>query len=139
MAGIVSPSMAVYVTSNDAFGVEIYTTFNMGLGKVLRMGAYGPEIIEKLRWMNGGMAEVLERAIAACGGLDVKQLMVQALQMGDELHNRNKAASSLFLRALAPFIAAYALQAAMTSAAWYNGSPAATRAEPKMLTAGPKS
>jgi hypothetical protein len=105
MAGVVSPSMAMYVTSNDAFGVEIYTTFNMGLGKVLRMGAYGPEIIEKLRWMNSGMAEVLEKAIPAGGGVDVKQLMVQALQMGDELHNRNKAASSLFLRALAPFVA----------------------------------
>jgi hypothetical protein len=105
MAGIVSPSMAMYVTNNDVYGVEVYTTLNMGLGKVLRMGAYGPEIIDKLRWMNGGMAEVLEKAISACGGLDVKQLMVQALQMGDELHNRNKAASSLFLRALAPHVA----------------------------------
>ncbi len=105
MAGIVSPSMAMYVTRNDAFGVEVYATFNMGLGKVLRMGAYGPEIIDKLRWMNSGMAEVLDKAIPASGGVDVKQLMVQALQMGDELHNRNKAASSLFLRALAPHIA----------------------------------
>jgi hypothetical protein len=105
MAGIVSPSMAMCVTNNDVYGVEVYTTLNMGLGKVLRMGAYGPEIIDKLRWMNGGMAEVLDKAIPACGGLDVKQLMVQALQMGDELHNRNKAASSLFLRALAPHIA----------------------------------
>ncbi len=106
MAGIVSPSMAIYVTANDAFGVEVYTTFNMGLGKVLRMGAYGPEIVEKLRWMNDGMAEVLDRAIPASGGIDVKQLMAQALQMGDELHNRNKAASSLFLRQLAPHVAA---------------------------------
>ena len=105
MAGIVSPSMAMYVTANDAFGIEVYTTFNMGLGKVLRMGAYGPEIIDKLRWMNGGMAAVLEKAIPACGGIDVKQLMAQALQMGDELHNRNKAASSLFLRTLAPHVA----------------------------------
>ena len=105
MAGIVSPSMAMYVTTNAAFGVEVYTTLNMGLGKVLRMGAYGPEIIDKLHWMNSGMAEVLAKAIPACGGLDIKQLMIQALQMGDELHNRNKAASSLFLRALAPFIA----------------------------------
>jgi hypothetical protein len=105
MAGIVSPSMAMYVTTNEVFGVDVYTTLNMGLGKVLRMGAYGPEIIEKLRWMNSGMAEVLQKAIPASGGLDIKQLMIQALQMGDELHNRNKAASSLFLRALAPFIA----------------------------------
>jgi hypothetical protein len=96
--------MAVYVTRNDVFDVEIYTTLNMGLGKVLRMGAYSPDVIERLQWMNSGMAEVLEKAIPAGGGLDVKQLMAQALQMGDELHNRNKAATSLFVRALAPHI-----------------------------------
>ena len=106
MAGIISPSMAVYVTCNDVFDHEIYTTLNMGLGKVLRMGAYSPDVIEKLRWMNSGMAEVLEKAIPASGGIDVKQMMVQALQMGDELHNRNKAGTSLLVRALAPFIAA---------------------------------
>ncbi len=105
MAGIISPSMAVYVTRNEAFDHEIYTTLNMGLGRVLRMGAYGPDIIEKLRWMNDGLAGALGRALERSDGLDVKQLMIQALQMGDELHNRNKAASSLFLRTLAPHIA----------------------------------
>ncbi len=105
MAGVVSPSMAVQVTVNEAFGREIYTTLNMGLGKVLRMGAYSPDIIEKLRWMNDALARVLGDALRLAGGLDVKQLMTQALQMGDELHNRNKAATSLMLRALAPHIA----------------------------------
>ncbi len=105
MAGIVSPSMAVQVTVNEVFGREIYTTLNMGLGKVLRMGAYSPDIIEKLRWMNDGLARVLGEALRRSGGLDVKQLMTQALQMGDELHNRNKAATSLMLRFLAPHVA----------------------------------
>jgi hypothetical protein len=104
MAGMLSPSMAVYTTLNDAFDVETYTTLNMGLGKVLRMGAYSPDIIDKLRWMNEEMAPVMAAALETSGPLDVKQLMVQALQMGDELHNRNKAASALFLKALAPAI-----------------------------------
>jgi len=105
MAGMISPSMAVYTTLNDVYDVETYTTLNMGLGKVLRMGAYSPDIIEKLRWMNDEMAPVMAAALEAHGVLDMKQLMVQALQMGDELHNRNKAASALFLKALAPAIA----------------------------------
>ncbi|HIU16958.1 MAG TPA: DUF1116 domain-containing protein [Candidatus Avidesulfovibrio excrementigallinarum] len=105
MAGIISPSMAVYVTRNEAFDHEIYTTLNMGLGRVLRMGAYDPEIIDKLRWMNDGMAETLAVALERSGGLDIKQLMAQALQMGDELHNRNKAASALFIRYLGGAIA----------------------------------
>ncbi len=105
MAGMISPSMAVYTTVNDVFDVETYTTLNMGLGKVLRMGAYGPDIIDKLRWMNEDMAPVMADALKAHGELDVKQLMVQAMQMGDELHNRNKAASALFLKALGPAIA----------------------------------
>jgi hypothetical protein len=105
MAGMISPSMAVYTTVNDVYDVETYTTLNMGLGKVLRMGAYSPDIIDKLRWMNDEMAPVITAALAEYGELDVKQLMVQALQMGDELHNRNKAATGLFLRTLGPAIA----------------------------------
>lgn len=105
MAGMISRSMAVYTTSNDVFDVETYTTLNMGMGKVLRMGAYGPAVIQKLRWMNGDMASVLADALSASGPIDVKQLMSQALQMGDELHNRNKAGTALFLKTLAPAIA----------------------------------
>lgn len=106
MAGMVTRSMAVYVTRNDAFGNETYTTLNMGLGKVLRFGAFDDGVIAKLKWMNSAAAEVIDAAIRRLGGVDVKNLMVQAMQMGDELHNRNKAATSLLLRTLAPHVAA---------------------------------
>jgi hypothetical protein len=106
MAGMLTRSMAVYVTRNETYGNETFTTLNMGLGKVLRFGAYDQAVIDKLRWMNSDAADVLDAAIRHAGGVDVKNLMVQALQMGDELHNRNKAATSLLLRTLAPHIAA---------------------------------
>ena len=108
MAGMITRSMAVYVTRNDTFGNETYTTLNMGLGKVLRFGAYDDAVLQKLRWMNSTAAEVIGAAILHADGIDIKNLMVQALQMGDELHNRNKAATSLLLRTLAPHIAAVA-------------------------------
>ncbi|MBT3307828.1 MAG: DUF1116 domain-containing protein, partial [Alphaproteobacteria bacterium] len=106
MAGMITRSMAVYVTRNETFGNETYTTLNMGLGKVLRFGAFDDGVIEKLRWMNSTAADVIDAAIRHAGGIDTKYLMVQALQMGDELHNRNKAATSLQLRTIAPHVAA---------------------------------
>src|SRR5260370_5659318 len=39
-------------------------------------------------------------------GIDLRALIAQALHMGDECHNRNRAASSLLIKALAPQIAA---------------------------------
>jgi len=108
MAGMISGSMAVYVTLNDVFGNETYTTLNMGLGKVLRFGAYDDSVIDRLRWMNSELAPVMGAAIRHADGVDLKVLMINALHMGDELHNRNKAATAMLLRTLAPHIAAVA-------------------------------
>jgi hypothetical protein len=108
MAGVITPSMAVYVIRNEAFASEAYATINMGLGKVLRMGAYDDSVLERLRWMNGDLAARLDAALGRAGGVDVKSLISQALAMGDEVHNRARAATSLLVRQLAPHVAATA-------------------------------
>ncbi|MEW5719004.1 MAG: DUF1116 domain-containing protein [Chloroflexota bacterium] len=106
MAGIISPSMPVWIIENAAFGNRAFCTLNEGLGKVLRFGAFAPEVIEKLKWMETTLYPALDRAVRAMdGGVDIKNLIAQALYMGDECHNRNKAGTSLFLRALAPALA----------------------------------
>ena len=105
MAGVVSPSMAVYVVDNPTHGNVAYSTLNEGYGKVLRYGAYAPEVLDRLRWMNGTMAPLLAEALAAGDPLDLRALLAEALHMGDEGHNRNKAGSILFLKTLAPRIA----------------------------------
>ena len=51
------------------------------------------------------MVPVLKDAIEASGGIDIKALLSEALHMGDEGHNRNKAGSILYLKALAPHVA----------------------------------
>jgi len=104
MAGIVSPSMPVYIVENTAFGNNAYATMNEGLGKVLRMGAYSPDVIERLKWMEEVLYPTLDRAIKFLGGIDLKNIIAQALHMGDEVHNRNRAATSLLYRAIAPAI-----------------------------------
>lgn len=105
MAGIVTPSMPVFIVRNEAFGTQAVATINMGQGKVLRMGAYADSVVTRLRWMAAVLYPVLRDAVRTAGGLDVKALMAQAVQMGDECHNRNKAATSLLLRALGPHLA----------------------------------
>lgn len=101
MAGVVSPSMWLLVVEDAERGGTAYCSLNEGLGKVLRYGAYGPEVIERLRWMADVLGPALQRAVRAHGPLDLRSIMAQALHMGDELHNRNRAATSLFARAIA--------------------------------------
>jgi hypothetical protein len=105
MAGLISPSMSVYIVEDKTSGTQAFSGLNEGYGKVLRYGAYSEEVIEKLHWMDDVMAPILNEAIQDTGGIDMRALIAEALHMGDECHNRNKAASLLFLRALAPSIA----------------------------------
>lgn len=104
MAGIISPSMPVFIVKNETYGNYAYCTQNEGLGKVLRYGAYQPEVIERLKWMERVLYPVLDKAIRHLGKIDLVNLIAQALNMGDELHNRNRAGTSLFLRQITPAI-----------------------------------
>ncbi|MCR4402125.1 MAG: DUF1116 domain-containing protein [Firmicutes bacterium] len=104
MAGVVSPSMPVFVIENRSGGNRSYCTLNEGLGKVLRYGAYSAEVLERLRWMADVLAPVLAKGIELSGGIDLRSIIAQALHMGDEVHNRNRAATSLFIRSIAPHL-----------------------------------
>ena len=106
MAGIVTPSMPVMIVRNEKFGNTAYCTLNEGLGKVLRYGAFGDEVTQRLKWMENTLYPVLKAALAHSGPIDLKNLIAQALHMGDEVHNRNRAGTSLLYRALAPAIVA---------------------------------
>jgi hypothetical protein len=105
MAGVTSASMAVYVVENVTHGNMAFSNLNEGYGKVLRYGAYAPDVLQKLRWMNDVMGPVLAEAVATRDELDLRALLAEALHMGDEGHNRNKAGSLLFLKLLAPDVA----------------------------------
>ncbi len=105
MAGLTSPNMEVYIIENKTHGNLAFSNMNEGYGKVLRYGAYDQEVMDRLKWMHEVMAPVLKEAIDIVGGVDIKALLAEALHMGDEGHNRNKAGSILFLKALAPGIA----------------------------------
>lgn len=104
MAGVTSANMSVYILENKTHGNMSYSNLNEGYGKVLRYGAYSEEVIERFAWMENVMAPVLGKAIELSGGIDIRAMLAEALHMGDEGHNRNKAGSVLFTKALAPYI-----------------------------------
>jgi hypothetical protein len=105
MAGVISASMKVYVVENIEHGNRSYSNLNEGYGKVLRYGAYSEEVLRRLRWMNDVLGPVLADALAQSGGIDLRALIAEALHMGDEGHNRNKAGSLIYLKSLSPLIA----------------------------------
>jgi len=108
MSGVTTPSMMVNVIRNETAGIETYCNLYEGIGKVLRHGANTPDVLERLRWMNTELATLLKAAIQRAGGIDIKNIVAQAVQMGDEMHNRNKASNSLLVLALTPHIIAVA-------------------------------
>lgn len=105
MGGITSPNMAVFVVENETDGNCAYCTMNEGIGKVLRFGAYSEEVVNRLRWMRDVLGPTLGRAIRSLeNGLAVNPLIAKAIAMGDEFHQRNIAASLVFLKEVAPII-----------------------------------
>jgi hypothetical protein len=108
MAGVISPSMPVFIVKERITGKAAFTNFNEGLGRALRFGAYDTEVIKRLEWMKTTLAPALRAALNSITsereGIPLKPIISQALQMGDECHNRNQAGTSLFLRELVPHL-----------------------------------
>lgn len=102
MAGVVTPSMWMFVLEDAATGRRTHCSLNEGLGKVLRYGAYSPDVLARLRWMGDVLGPLLQAAVRATEPVDVTGILTQMLQMGDEAHNRNRAGTLMLLRDLAP-------------------------------------
>jgi hypothetical protein len=111
MAGVTSPSMWMWCLKDPVHGGQAFCNLNEGLGKVLRMGAFNDEVLTRLAWMRDVLGPILSKAVrgsidAGNDPLDVKSVLAQMLQMGDEGHNRNRAGSLMTLRELSPSIVA---------------------------------
>jgi hypothetical protein len=100
MAGVISPSMWLFVLQDPADGRRAFCSLNEGLGKVLRYGAYSAEVMKRLRWMSAVLGPLLQAAVRRHGPVDVTAILAQMVQMGDEAHNRNRAGTLMLLRDL---------------------------------------
>ena len=105
MGGITSANMAVFVVKERTFGTVGYCTMNEGIGAVLRFGAYSPDVVSRLKWMANVLGPTLGAALRTFDdGLNVNPMIAKAVAMGDEFHQRNIAASLVFLKAIVPVI-----------------------------------
>jgi hypothetical protein len=102
MTGITTRSMPLLVVENRAFGNRAVCALNEGLGKVMRFGGNDAEVLARLAWLRDEFGLLLGKAIRNSGGVALNPLIARGLSMGDEMHQRNVACSSLLLRALAP-------------------------------------
>ena len=98
MAGTISLSMPVWVVENKTFGNRAFCRQVEGRQQ---FGDFGDAALEGLRLWRDVWAPSLRKGLLQMGGLLLKPIIAKALQMGDELHNRSVAASSLFANSLA--------------------------------------
>lgn len=107
MGGITSANMPVLVVENTEHGNRAYCILNEGIGKVLRFGAYSQDVIARLHWMAEVLGPTLGRVLRKMeGGLSLNPIIAKAIAMGDEFHQRNIAASLIFLKEMGPTIVA---------------------------------
>ena len=103
-AGVISRRTPVLVVKNRANGGHAFAALNEGRGRALRYGSNDAETLARLAWLEGEFAEILGTAIRLSEGIDVFDILVQALHMGDDGHSRHKAASALFVNAITPYV-----------------------------------
>ena len=117
MAGTISASMPVWVVENKTFGNRAFCRQVEGRQQ---FGDYSDGALEGLRLWRDVWAPSLKKGLLQMGGLGLKSIIAKALQMGDELHNRPVAASSLFANKLAaPMIEAGVAKDALLSTLMY--------------------
>jgi hypothetical protein len=105
MTGVTTRSQPVLVVENRTSGNRAFCTINEGLGKVMRFGGNDASVLKRLGWLRDTLGPALGAALRAGKGIDLKPLVARGLTMGDEMHQRNLACSSLLLRTLAPDLA----------------------------------
>jgi hypothetical protein len=104
MTGITTRSMPLLVVENRAFGNRALCALNEGLGKVMRFGGNDAQVLARLAWLRDELGPLLGRALRR-SEVPLAPLIARGLAMGDEMHQRNVACSSLLLRALSPALA----------------------------------
>jgi hypothetical protein len=97
---------ALMIVRNEKFGNTAYCTPTRASARccaTARSATSSPSA--SIGWKTV-LYPVLKAALAHSGPIDLKNLIAQALHMGDEFHNRNRAAPRCLYRALAPAIVA---------------------------------
>lgn len=102
--GIVTPSMVVNICRDKQTGKEGYCVpfeGRVGLGV---WGVYNEEVEKNLKWIERVFAPVLDGVLRDCGGINIKRIIAQGLQMNDETHTRQTAEGLLLVSEVVPLL-----------------------------------
>ena len=95
MSGAVTGSMPVLIARDEATGKTAWCPLNEGSGKVLRYGADGPEVVDRLTWMRDVLGPSLQRALQVVGPIDLIDVQRVAMTRGDECHHRTEEGTAI--------------------------------------------
>lgn len=106
MAGVISPSLPVMVVKNEKYG---NTSYGRIVEQKVQFGAFDKEAVASLEFWTNTLAPAIAKALGKIRsqggmGIDLKSIMARAMYMGDELHNRPAAGTSLFALAILPYL-----------------------------------
>ncbi len=105
MTGITSATMPVAVVRNDTKGNYAYCSLHEGMQpRGFSWGNYDAESITNMLWLRDELSPVLDAALKLSGGLDLRSLVSRSVIMGDEIHGRCVASTSLISRELSPWL-----------------------------------
>lgn len=104
--GIITKSVAMIVIEDRKTGISAATFPAEGefQGGFCGWGLYSDGIAENLRRMREEWLPVMRAAVRKMGGMPLKPILAESMQMGDENHTRQTAADLLFDKKLLPAI-----------------------------------
>lgn len=121
LTGVYTASMPVLVVEDKVHGNRAYCTVYEGPARErLTYGIYNERVHANLVYVREVIGPALARAIRHLNGIELRPLMRRALNMSDELHTRNTAATVLFMRELVPALLERARESVDESQALYD-------------------
>jgi len=98
MAGVLSPSMKVYVTRDATSGKKAYSVHEYESF----FGLFDGPTIDQIRFWNRTVMPTIGRAVKHLHGVPLNPIMAEALARGDEMHCLTTSATNALLGILAP-------------------------------------
>ncbi|MDY0118607.1 MAG: DUF1116 domain-containing protein [Bacilli bacterium] len=102
--GIITKSVAMIIIEDKETGKRAATFPAEGefQGGFCGWGLYNEGIANNLRVMREDWLPVMREAVKSLGGIPIKPILAESMQMGDENHTRQTAADLLFIKILIP-------------------------------------
>lgn len=102
--GIVSPSMVVNVCRDLKTGHEGYCISFEGRSGLGAWGVYNEEVEKNLQFIRNVLAPSVHEVLQDNGGINIRSIIAQGMQMNDETHSRQVAQGLILVSKIVPLL-----------------------------------